>query len=139
MSDTLSRLFVSERNRERIQVAIDAAQVRCRERTITADRVLAAVHKAERTLGGSGIPQRMWEGATYRQAYWGKPARSYNSAFMGTGFTIERTASAWVLTVVERTYADRPSFDGVTLPAGISDVDLLGWLLAAADVKQATR
>ena len=94
------KIRICEENKDKIQVALDEVQGKSRERTITVDDIICSVKDIEDELR---IPKKHMIGVKVvsDQCCQNFP-NAYKYTPYSTQFGMERTASGWFLTWVER-------------------------------------
>lgn len=84
---------VNEANLEKIQTALDEVQGRCKERIVTAKRVMKSCEEIEEYFG---ISKKAMTGLVVNvDVHAEKYARAYKYTPRSTQYTLERRASGW--------------------------------------------
>ena len=96
----MKRIRICKENRNKLQAALNETQGKSRERTITVDDIIYSVKDVDETLG---IPKKYLTGIKVASDQCCQNfANSYRYTPYSTQYGMERTASGWFLTWVER-------------------------------------
>ena len=112
---TRKNIKVTKDNYDAMQAAIDAAQERCKARTIYASDIIKSAEKIERRLSGL-LHKKDWVGLRFSCD---PNAQTFPNAYKGTPestvFIIERRASGWFVSQIRRGFCDRDEIVAMNL------------------------
>ncbi|WP_173995755.1 hypothetical protein [Agrobacterium tumefaciens] len=94
------RIRITEDNRDEIVAAFRAANGKAKSNTLHGSIAFDIAKRAEAELEAKGLQKNKRKGATASYVPSG-PSKSYGHSMRTTAFSIERTATDWVLVSVE--------------------------------------
>jgi hypothetical protein len=116
---------ITAANLEQLQAALDEAEGRATNRTLSAADVLRLVERAETETALQHLPRNMHSGATVTYRMRLNLPNSYKYAPEYTSVTITRRSTAWYLTRAERRQGNNKQAERITLTLTPEQSDLV--------------